>query len=233
HSVPGFSPQRALAEIAGTALLVGIGTASIVAGVRWGDSAQWLIAVAWFAAVTVPVVTFVSISGAHLNPAITLSLALSGRLDRRELPPYVAAQVAGAFLGSALVWATLGNGANLGATTPVSGELGWALAGEGIFTLLLVASVFYLADRGVGRRRWRLLLPGTVVGVSTYLIGPISGSSLNPARSIAPAVLSGVYTDLLAYIVVILAAGALLAFAWKPKSTDILDRGVGRLTDRE
>ncbi|MGI0130103.1 MAG: aquaporin, partial [Thermoplasmata archaeon] len=158
-----------------------------------------------------------------------LALALSRRIDVREAPPHIVAQLAGALVGSAGVLLLIGSYADLGATVPASGEVLPALAGEFAFTALLVASVFYLADRGAGVGRWRWFLPGTVVGLSTYVIGPLSGSSLNPARSLAPALVSGTFTDLGFYLGVIPLAAIVLAGLWKPTSVDRLDRGPGRL----
>ena len=78
--------KRFLAELAGTALLVGIGTGAIVLSARAGGVPQWQLALAWFFAVLVPIVLLVGISGAHLNPAVTLGLAASGRIAWGEVP---------------------------------------------------------------------------------------------------------------------------------------------------
>ncbi|MCI4365600.1 MAG: aquaporin [Thermoplasmata archaeon] len=220
---------RWLSEAAGTALLVGIGTGTIVASARVGGISLGLMAVAWSAAVLLPILLFIRVSGAHLNPAVTLALAGSGRIAWREVPPYVASQLGGAFLGSGLVWAVLGRGDHLGATLPAHGDLIPVIVGEMTFSALLVGAVFLLSDQGEGRRRWRLLLPTVAVGLSTYVIGPFTGSSLNPARSIAPAVLSGTYTDLWAYLLVVPTTALALALVWRPRSVDRLDRGPGRL----
>ncbi|HEV2166327.1 MAG TPA: MIP/aquaporin family protein [Thermoplasmata archaeon] len=220
--------RRGAGELFGTALLVGIGTASIVLGARLGGAPQYLLAGAWFLAVLVPILLFVEVSGAHLNPAVTFALALSGRIDWRELPTYVVSQVAGAFLASAIVLASLGDVAGLGATVPAQGEVLRAFALEFAFSAALVASVFFLADRGAGPRRWRLALPPAVVGASTYLIGPWTGSSLNPARTLAPAVLSSTYDGIWVYLIAVPFAAGVVALAWRPKSVDRLDRGPGR-----
>ncbi len=219
---------RCLGECIGTALLVGIGTGAIVAAGNSGGVSQGILAVAWFLAVLVPIVAVVSVSGAHLNPAVTLALAGSGRFAWREVPDYWAAQFAGAFLGSAVVRAVLGGGSHLGATVPANGDLLRTFAAEAGFTALLVATVFVLADRGEGRFRWRLVLPPSAVGLSTFVIGPWTGSSLNPARSLAPAVLSGTYTDLWVYLLAVPLAALAVAALWKPRSVDLADRGVGR-----
>jgi aquaporin NIP len=215
-------------ELVGTALLVGIGTGSIVAAARAGGAPLWALSVAWALAVLVPVLLFLRTSGAHLNPAVTLSLAASGRIAWREAPGYVVSQFAGAFVGSAAVWAVLGRSADLGATVPRGGDLVPVFVGEAAFTALLVASVFVLSDRGEGRGRWRAFLPATAVGLSTYVIGPLTGSSLNPARSIAPAVLSGDASGLWAYLIVVPLAALAVAACWRPRSVDRLDRGPGR-----
>jgi glycerol uptake facilitator-like aquaporin len=221
--------RRWVAEVVGTALLVGIGTGTIVAAGRAGGIPQWEMGLAWFAAVLVPVALVINTSGAHLNPAVTLALSASGRIAWREVPGYWLSQLAGAFLGSAVVWAVLGDGRHLGATTPLAGELPLAFAAELGFTALLVLTVFVLADRGQGRLRWRILLPPAAVGLSTYFIGPLTGSSLNPARTLAPAILSGTYTDLWLYLTAVPVAAAAVALVWKPRAVDIYDRGPGRI----
>ena len=219
---------RCLAEAVGTALLVGIGTGAIVAAGDAGGVPQWMMAVAWFLAVLVPIVLFVRLSGAHLNPAVTLALAFSGRIAWREAPPYWASQFTGALIASLGVLGTLGGGSHLGATLPANGEILRTFVAEAAFTALLIGAVFLLADRGEGRSRWRLLLPPAAVGVSTEIIGPWTGSSLNPARSLAPAVVSGTYTDLWVYLIAVPLAALAVAALWKPASVDLLDRGPGR-----
>jgi MIP family channel proteins len=226
--VTAANAPRWLAEFVGTALLVGIGTGAIVAVASRGGIPLWQMALVWVGAVLVPVVLVVRVSGAHLNPAVTLALAVSGRIAWRELPPYVVSQCAGAFLGSVVVSVAIGRSAELGATVPHTTNLPLVFAGEWGFTALLIATVFVLSDRGEGSGRWRLLLPPLAVGSSTFVIGPISGSSLNPARSLAPAVLSGTYTDLWVYLVATVAAAIVVALLWKPRSVDRLDRGPGR-----
>lgn len=224
---------RWVAEFLGTALLVGIGTGTIVGAGRIGGIPQGLMALAWFGAVLVPLVMFIGVSGAHLNPAVTLALSASGRIAWQEAPGYWASQFAGAFLGSATVLAILGAGSDLGATVPSGGNVAAAFAEEAALTALLIAAVFGLADWGEGRGRWRLLLPPTAVGISTFFIGPLTGSSLNPARTLAPAVLSGTYTDLWVYFVAAPLAAIVVAMLWKPRSVDAADRGLGRLDASE
>jgi aquaporin NIP len=227
--VKEFVLRRCLAEGLGTALLVGLGTAAIVASVRVGFLSIWLIALAWFFAVTLPILLFVRTSGAHLNPAVTLALAASGRIGWEEVAPYVASQIAGAFLGSASVLLLLGDYGSLGATVPFHGDLGLVFLGEALFTAVLVSAVFFLADRGAQHPRFFLLLPGLVVFVSTVVIGPLSGSSLNPARTIAPGVLSGNLTDIWLYLIAVPFGSLVVAGIWKPRAVDRLERGPGRL----
>ena len=220
---------RGSAEVLGTALLVAIGTGTVVGAARFGGIPWPLMALAWTVAVLVPVVLFVRLSGAHLNPAVTVALAASGRIGWREVPLYVGGQVAGAFLGTGIVLATLGGGAHLGANLPAPGAVGRSFVGEVAFTALLVASVFVLADFGEGRGRWRLILPPAVVGLATGVLGPWTGTcSLNPARALAPAVVSGTYTDLWIYLVAVPLGALVAAAVARPRSVDLEDRGPGR-----
>jgi aquaporin NIP len=226
--VNGTVLQRVAAEAAGTALLVGIGTGSIVLGARIGGLPQVALAGAWFLAVLIPIALFIRVSGAHLNPAVTLALATSGRVAWQEVPYYLLGQISGAFLASATVLGVLGKAAHLGATVPAQGNVVRAFPAELAFTAALVLAVFVLSDFGEGRVRWRILLPPTVVGLSTYLIGPWTGSSLNPARTLAPAILSATYTDLWVYLTAVPLGALLIAALWRPRSVDRLDRGPGR-----
>jgi aquaporin NIP len=203
--------RRLLAEFAGTALLVAIGTGAIVATTGVASGRYVLLALAWFVAVSVPVVAFASVSGSEINPVVTLAFALDGPRPWREVVPYALAQFAGAFLGSAAVGAAFGSFAHLGATVPADGNVLRTFVAEFAFTFALVATVLVLVRLGAGRWRWRLLWPGAVVAISTYVIGPWSGSSLNPARSVAPAVLSGTYPDLWVYLLATPLAAVLAA----------------------
>lgn len=218
---------RCAAEVAGTALLVGIGTGAIVAGANAGGVPQWILAIAWFFAVLVPVLAFARLSGSHINPVVTLALVSSRRFPAGEAPPYVAAQVGGAFLGSALVGLLLGTAAHLGATTPHGIGLVEVFLLEFGFTLSLVLVVLYLTRPGARVPLWEAVLPALVVGVSTELIGPLTGSSLNPARTLAPAVLSHTYTAIaiyfLAAVVASLVGVALVALVAPQPSTTVVD----------
>lgn len=225
----GSTARRMAGEAVGTALLVGLGTGTVVEAARLGGIPQWEMALAWFLAVLVPLALFLELSGAHLNPVVTLGLATSGRIAWRETPPYILAQFAGAFGASGIVWGTLGDYARLGATVPAQGDIVRAFPAELLFTAALVAAVFLVADRGAGRGRWRILLPPSVVALSTYVIGPWTGSSLNPARTLAPALLSGTFTDLWVYVTAVPLGALLIAALWRPRTVDRLDRGPGRL----
>jgi aquaporin NIP len=209
-------------------VLVAIGTGSIVGSVLTGKISLLGLAVAWFLAVLIPIALFVRRSGAHLNPAVTLALAASGRISWREVPPYVIGQVAGAFLGSAVVLSALGNVDHLGSTVLTQGDILRAFLAELAFTAALIGAVFALSDLGEGPRRWRIFLPPLVVAFATYFIGPWTGSSLNPARTLAPAILSGTYTDLWVYLTAVPLGALIVAAVWRPRSVDRLDRGPGR-----
>ncbi|HEV2519303.1 MAG TPA: MIP/aquaporin family protein [Thermoplasmata archaeon] len=210
--------RRLVAEAIGTATLVAIGTGTIVLAGRLGGAPLWVIAAAWFLAVLIPIGLWARQSGAHLNPAVTIALVISRRFPRRDALPYIGAQSIGAFAASGIVLGALGDGAHLGSTVPAGGDLVRTFVLELLFTGALVISVVVVTDAGEGRYRWRLLLPPTVVGISTYLIGPWTGSSLNPARTIAPAVWSATYTGLPVYLLASGIAALTLGLAARGRS---------------
>jgi aquaporin Z len=142
------------------------------------------------------------ISGAHLNPAMTLAFLRAGKVRPRTAAGYVLAQVGGALAGAALVrlaWGDLATGVNVGATVPgPSGSL-VALVAEAVMTFLLVTLVLRMVgDQRLAR--YTGLAAGALVAFLVTVEAPVSGTSLNPARSLGPAIVAGVYTDIWVYL---------------------------------
>jgi len=152
------------------------------------------------------------VSGAHINPAVTLAFRLMGKLDLRTTLGYVTAQLTGAVVGSLplLVWGAMGKSVDFGATSPGPGTtLSTALLGEAITTLTMVSLLAVF----LGFRKIRPFTPAIfppLYAIMVWAEAPISGTSTNPARSLGPAVVSGQWTGWWIYWVGPL-AGMLLA----------------------
>ena len=175
-----------IAEGLGTFLIVFMGTgAAMLAAMDPGKVSHGMVSAAFGLAVAVAVGLFGGISGAHLNPAITLGLALGGRASWRTVPGYVASQGAGAVMASLGLRMLMGDVGKMGATTPVGGTMA-SLGVEFLFTFLL-ALAGVLASGKPGSAGY----VGAVVGLEAMVGGPVSGASMNPARSLGPALVSG------------------------------------------
>src|SRR5664279_2697645 len=157
-----------------------------------------------------------AVSGAHLNPAVTISFALRRNFPWTRVPGYLVAQLLGAILAAGFLRATFGNIGRLGVTEPGPGIGGWTtMLMEAVLTLGLVSVILGTASgaRNIG--------PNAALAVAGYIIlaglwaAPITGASMNPARSLGPALLSGHWTDWWAYLLGPLAGGGLaVGFAW-------------------
>lgn len=152
-------------------------------------------------------------SGGHINPAVTLAFWTLGKVPGRDVLPYIAAQVAGAFAGvslAALLWGDLARSVQLAATVPGDGwTWGGALVAEFASTFALAFLIFVCVNKpGVAARTG--LIAGSLVVLLVTLEAPVSGTSVNPARSLAPAMLFPVWRDQWLYVVGPI-AGALLA----------------------
>lgn len=147
-------------------------------------------------------------SGAHLNPAVTTAFALRGVFPWRRVPGYWAAQLAGACAAAGLLRALFGNVADLGATEPSHGSLA-AIAMETVLTLMLVSVILSTAvrHRVVGANA--ALAVGGIIAACGLFSRPISGASMNPARSAGPALVGGDVLNLWIYIVGPLAGASL------------------------
>jgi MIP family channel proteins len=155
------------------------------------------------------------LSGAHLNPAVTLAFALTRHFRARETVAYIAAQIAGALAAAGLLAAIWpGDPASLGTTLPSVGA-GSALAYEAVLTAFLMFVIVAVATdtRAVGAGA--AIAIGGTVGLDALFGGPITGASMNPARSIGPALVSGELHDLWIYLVGPIAGAALGAIAYQ------------------
>lgn len=196
------------AEFAGTFTLLLVGCGSIVAvNAAGGALPGILIPVAWGGVVTAMVLAFGPVSGAHINPAVTAALWAAGRFPGRSVAPYLAAQVAGAVAACFVLLAVSGTHAGtLGATLPKVSTGSAFLLEVGMTWALLLVVLWAPGGLPVA------VGAGLVVGLSALFFGPLTGASLNPARSLGPALVAmrpeGLWIYLCAPV-----AGGLLAVA--------------------
>jgi len=199
--------QTYWSELIGTALLVGVGLSVVIfdlgAGspvMGWlpGAGARRLLTGFLFGATGAAIAysRVGKVSGAHINPVVTLAFYMKGKLSGRDTIGYILAQFTGAVAGSLplLLWGEQGRSIQFGGTTPGTGYTIWAaLFGEIATTIGLILGLFIF----LGHRRLRhytpLLFP-FLYAVMVYLEAPVSGTSTNPARSLGPAVISGVWS---------------------------------------
>jgi MIP family channel proteins len=192
--------RKALAELVGTFGLVFAGTGAIVINAE-SDGAVSHVGVGLTFGLIVMVMIYATghISGAHINPAVTLAFAAARHFPLSAVPVYLTAQLSGALLASLVLRATFGNVADLGATLPAEGA-GQSLALEFFLTLFLMFVIMAVATdvRAVGQAA--AIAIGGTVGLEALFAGPISGASMNPARSLAPALVSGAWDSQWVYI---------------------------------
>jgi MIP family channel proteins len=185
--------RTALAEFLGTFLLVFAGPGAIVINeVSGGELTHLGIGLSFGLAVTAAIVAFGGVSGAHINPTVSLGFALNGRLSWSQLPAYIGPQLLGAVIAAALLLALFGNVAGLGATVPSGSDL-QALVLEVVISFFLMTVILgAITDSGASLGSAALLIGG-YVGLAAIFAGPIAGASMNPARSVGPSLVSGVW----------------------------------------
>jgi len=202
--------KRLLAETLGTFALVFAGTGAIVINqASNGAISHAGIALTFGLIVLAMVYTFGDVSGAHLNPAVTTAFAAAGRFPWRDVPGYVGAHLMGAFLASGLLRFLFPSDANLGATLPV-GLPSQSFVLEAVLAFILMLVILNVSTGANEKGITAGIAVGSVIAVEAMFAGPISGASMNPARSLAPAIVSGHVEHLWIYIAGPL-LGALLA----------------------
>ena len=202
--------KRLLAEFLGTFGLVFAGTGAIVINhASHGAITHAGIALTFGLVVLAMIYAFGDVSGAHLNPAVTTAFAAARRFPWREVPAYFGAQLAGAFAASGLLRTLFPLDENLGATLPTGSELQSFIL-EIVLTFLLMLVVLSVSTGAKEKGITAGIAIGAIIGLEAMFAGPICGASMNPARSVAPALLSGHPEHLWLYLAAPV-IGALLA----------------------
>lgn len=207
--------KRAIAEIIGTFALVFCGTGAIIIDKVTGGAVSHVgVAVTFGLIVMAMVYSLGDISGAHLNPAVSFGFYLAGRLPARNLGLYISSQVIGALLASALLRLMFPADPLLGATIPAGSAM------RSFFLELILTFILMLVIMGVstGSKEQGLfagLAVGAVILLEAMFAGPICGASMNPARSLAPALVSGHIESLWVYLTAPIAGAALAIPTWK------------------
>ncbi len=187
-------PREVVAEALGTFILVFIGTGAIIVNrIGQGTITHLGISIVFGSIITALIYTLGHISSAHLNPAVTLAFWQTGVFPGQRVLAYIIAQCTGAIAASALLRSIFGLVANLGATLPLKDNWLQSLILETVLTFILM---FVILGSALDRRAPNGLAGiaiGLTVGVEAAVMGPITGASMNPARSLAPALVSGVW----------------------------------------
>ena len=213
-----FEGRRLFSELLGTFFLVLVAVGGGMVNARFGgDAVPYTARVVAPALMVAAIILFMgTVSGAHLNPAVSFAFALRGDFPWRRVPAYVAAQFVGAILATLLLWALIGKQGSAGLTLPGNGiSATTAMLWEAVLTVGLVSVILGTASGA------QQIGPLAAVGVGGYIAlaglwgSPVSGASMNPARSLGPALVLGDWTAWWAYLAGPVAGGAIaVGFAY-------------------
>jgi MIP family channel proteins len=189
-----------LAEAIGTFALVFAGCGAIMVDATTHALGHVGVAISFGLVIMVMIYAVGHISGAHFNPAVTLAFATSRHFPLSRVPRYWAAQLVGAAAAALVLRGSLGDVAHVGATAP-SGSDGQAVLWEAVLTFFLMFVIMAVATdtRAVGEAA--AIAIGATVGLDAMFGGPITGASMNPARSLGPAIAAGDFTSIWVYLI--------------------------------
>ena len=209
--------NKLIAEVFGTFCLVLAGCGAMVVNeVTGGVIGHAGVALTWGLIVAAMIYSVGDVSGAHINPAVTVGFWLARQFSGRSVAPYIAAQVLGAFLAAGTLRLLFPTSETLGATLPHDMDLVWqSFVLEVLLTLILMFVILCVAIGSKERGLMAGIAIGATVGLEAMFAGPICGASMNPARSLAPAVVSGQTQALWAYLSATLLGAALAVPLWR------------------
>ena len=207
--------KKYLSEFLGTFILVFFGTGSVIVNEQ-SNGALGLVGISLTVGIIIIAIIYSlgSISGAHINPAVTITLWFGRLIERKEALFYVLSQFFGAIMASLLLKLIFPNNLGLGTTNP-SGSIMQTAIVETICTFVLILTILGSTKSGTKETK---ALAGLVIGLLVtgliFFAGPISGGSFNPARSLAPAFISGNILNLWIYLTAPVLGGILAIFIW-------------------
>jgi aquaporin NIP len=207
--------KRYLAELLGTYALLFAGTGAIIIDQQThGGITHVGVAITFGLVIMSMIYTFGDISGAHFNPAVSIAFTIAKKFPVKELLPYIISQLTGAFIASLTLKFLFPANLYLGATLP-TGSAGQSFVLELILTFFLMLVIINVAKGSKEQGMFAGLAIGSVVGLEAMFAGPICGASMNPARSLAPAIVSGHTEFLWIYLVATILGAALAIPVWR------------------
>jgi aquaporin NIP len=207
--------KKSISELLGTFALVFCGTGAIIIDKETGGGVSHIgVAITFGLIVMAMIYALGEISGTHINPAVSIAFTLAGRLPVKSLGVYIASQVTGAFLASLTLKTLFPSNELLGTTLPAGAD--WqSFVLELILTYFLMLVIINVATGPKEQGLFAGIAIGSVILLEAMFAGPISGASMNPARSLAPAILSGHTESLWVYLVAPVVGAALAIPTWK------------------
>jgi aquaporin Z len=209
------------AELIGTFIVIVFATGSVVLDAKLnGTLGLPFIAIAPAIAVAIGVYLFGKISMAHFNPAVSVGYLITNHLkgNRKLFLLYLAAELIGALFASTLIFSVMGNVVNLGVNAPNYTNFSiYVIVGIETLASALLMLVILIVVYTKGLKKFGGIAIGAIVGLDIFLFGLISGASMNPARSLGPAIVSGYYFDLWLYLTAPFIGTSIVAFLLRNK----------------
>jgi len=207
--------RKYIAEFIGTFILIFCGTGAMVIDQQTGGAVTHVgVSITWGLVVMSLIYSMGNISGCHINPAVSIAFTLAGRFKARLLPGYVISQIAGALLASLVLKLLFPTSPSLGATMPAGSDMQSFIL-ELLLTFFLMLVILNVAHGSKEQGQFAGIAIGAVVGLEAMFAGPICGASMNPARSLAPAIVSGHLEHLWLYLIAPIIGAALAIPVWK------------------
>ncbi|MFJ5713649.1 MIP/aquaporin family protein [Neobacillus sp. NPDC093127] len=206
--------EKIISEFLGTYFLVFAGTGAVVIDTMTKSLTHVGVATTFGLVVMALIYTFGHISGAHFNPAVTIGFLIHKDITKKEAVYYIVTQNIAGIAASLTLFSLFGNVASLGATLP-NGTWAQSFVLEFILTFFLMFVIFGAAVHGKAAKSFAGIAIGATVGLEAMFGGPISGASMNPARSIGPAIVSGTLQYLWVYIIATILGAMCAAIIYK------------------
>jgi aquaporin NIP len=207
--------KKYIAELIGTFALVFCGTGAIIIDQQTNGQVGHIgVAITFGLIVTSMIYAFGDKSGAHFNPAVTIAFSLANLFPKKEILPYIVSQIIGAFIASAILKLLFPANLNLGATIPAGSNL-QSFVLEIVLTFILMLTILFTSQGSKETGTMAGLAIGGVVLLEAMFAGPICGASMNPVRSLSPAIVSGNVATLWIYLTAPVLGATLATFVWR------------------